>query len=68
MVSVDVGVVCKAKFFDPKVVSKLPDSTICLGEINHYYDVVSISVVELKDKQCSDNESIFYRLKYLGNV
>ena len=32
MVSVDVGVVWKVKFFDPKVVTKLPDSTICLGK------------------------------------
>ena len=35
MVSIDVGVVCKVKFFDSKVVTKIPDSTICLGEINH---------------------------------
>ena len=68
MVSVDVGVVCKVKFFDPKVVTKSPGSTIFLGETYHYYDFVSISIVELKDKQSSDNESIFYRLKYLRNV
>ena len=60
MVSVDVGVVCKVKFFDPKVVTKSPDSTICLGETYHYYDVVSISIVELKDKQLSDKESKFF--------
>ena len=32
MVSIDVGVVCKVIFFDSKVVTKIPDSTICLGE------------------------------------
>ena len=66
MVSVDVGVVCKVKFFDPKVVTKSPDSTICLRETYHYYDVVSISIVELKDKQSSDNESIFLSIKIFG--
>jgi len=60
MASVDVGVECRVKFFDPKVVTKSPDSTICSGETYHYYDVVSISIVELKDKQSSDNESIFF--------
>ena len=48
MAFVDVGVVCKVKFFDSKVVTKILDSTIFLREINHYYDVVSISIVEVK--------------------
>ena len=50
MVSVDVGVVCKVKVFDSKVVIKIPDSTLCLGDINHYYDVLSISIIEVKEK------------------
>ena len=66
MASVDVGVECRVKFFDSKVVTKSPDSTICLGETYHYYDVVSISIVELKDKQSSDNESIFLSIKIFG--
>ena len=45
MVYVDVGVVCKVNSFDSKVVTKIPDSTICLVGIYHYYDVVSISIV-----------------------
>ena len=57
---------CNVKFFDTKVVTKVPDFTLCLWEINHYYDVVSISIVELKDKQCSDNESIFLSIKIFG--
>ena len=50
MVSVDVGVVCKVKVFDSKVIIKIPDSTLCLGDINHYYDVLSISIIEVKEK------------------
>ena len=47
MVSVDVGVVCNFNFFDSKVVTKIPDSTIYLGDTNPYYDIVSISIVEV---------------------
>ena len=66
MVSVDVGVVCKVKFFDLKIVTKIPDSTIFSGEINHYYDVVSISIVEVKEKQSDDNNSIIFSIKLFG--
>ena len=41
MVYVDVGVVWKVKFFDSKVVTKISDSTICLGDI---------FIVEVKEK------------------
>ena len=47
MVYVDVGVVWKVKFFDSKVVTKISDSTIYLGDTNPYYDIVSISIVEV---------------------
>ena len=66
MVSVDVGVVCKVKFFDSKVVTKTPDSTICLGDINLYYDVVSISIIEVKERQCNDNGSTIFSIKLFG--
>ena len=58
IVSIDVGVVCKVKFFDSKIVTKIPDSRICLGKINHYYYIFSISIVEVKEKQCNDNDSM----------
>ena len=62
MVSVDVGVLCKINFFDSKVVTKILDSTICLEEINHYYDVISIIFVEVTEKQCNDNESMIFSI------
>ena len=58
MVSVDVGVMCKVNCFDSKVVTKITDSTIYLGDSNHHYDVVSISIVVVKEKQCNDNDSM----------
>ena len=66
MVSVDGGVMCKVKFFDSKVVTKIPDSTIYLRDINHYYDVVSIRIVEVKKKQCNDNDSTIFSIKLFG--
>ena len=66
MVYVDVGVVWKVKFFDSKVVTKIPDWTICLEDINHYYDVISISIVEMKEKQCNDNDSTIFSIKIFG--
>ena len=45
----------RVKFFDTEVVIKKPESSLCLGEVNHYFDVVSISVVEFIDKHCNDN-------------
>ena len=66
MVYVDVGDVYKVKSFDSKVVTKKPDSTICLGDINHYYDVVSISTVEVNEKQGNDNDSTIFSIKIFG--
>ena len=68
MVSVDVGVVCKIKFFDLKVVTKIPDSTLCLGKINHYYYIFSISIVEVKEKQCNDNDSMIFSIKLFKEI
>ena len=50
MVSDDVAVGYTVKFFDSKVVTKKPDSIVCMEKINHYYDAVSISIVEVIDK------------------
>ena len=66
MVSIDAGDVYKVKFFCSKVVKKKPDSTICLGDINHYYDVVSIIIVEVKEKQGNDNDSTIFSIKIFG--
>ena len=66
MVPVDVGDVYKVIFFDWKVVTKKPDSTICLGDINHYYDVVSISIVEVKERKGNDNDSTIFSIKTFG--
>ena len=63
MVSVDVSVVCKVKFFDSKGVTKIPDSKTYLEEINHYYDVVSISIVQVKEKQCNNNNSMMFSIR-----
>ena len=66
IVSVDASIVCKVKFFDSKVVTKTPDSTIFLGDINHYYDVVSISIIEVKERQCNDNGSTIFSITLFG--
>ena len=39
-----------------------------LGEINHHYDVVSISIVEVKEKQGNNNDSTIFSIKYLGKI
>ena len=32
----------------------------------HYYDVVSISIVEVKEKQCNDNNLMSFSIKLFG--
>ena len=39
---------------------------MCLGDINHYYDVVSISIVEFKEKEDNDNDSTIFSIKMFG--
>ena len=68
MVHVDVVDVYKVNFFDSKVVTKKTDSTICFGDINHYYDVVSVSIVEVKDKKDHDNDSTIFSIKIFGEI
>ena len=65
MVSIDAGDVYKV-FFYSKVVKKKPNSKICLGDINQYYDVVSISIVEVKEKQGNDHDSTICSIKIFG--
>ena len=60
MVSDDVDVGYKVIFFDSKVVTKKPDSSLCMGKVSHYYDVVSISVIDFIDKQRNDNDTILF--------
>ena len=64
MVSDDVDIGFKVKFYDFKVCTKKSDSVLCMGKISHYYDVVLISGVECIDKQCNDN----YIMKFLINL
>ena len=37
-----------------------------MGDINHYYDVVSISIVEVKDKKDNDNDSTIFSINIFG--
>ena len=39
---------------------------MCLGDINHYYDIVSISIVEVKEKEDNDNDSTIFSIKMFG--
>ena len=36
------------------------------GEVNHYFDIVSISVVEFTDKHCNDNQPLVFSIKLFG--
>ena len=60
MISVDVDAGYRVNFFDFKVVTKTPESTLCLGKVNHYFDVVSISVVEFIDKHRNGNDPLIF--------
>ena len=62
----DVDAGCRVKFFDSKVVTKKPESSLRLGNVSHYYDVVSISVVKFIDKQCNNNDSLIFSIKLFG--
>ena len=66
MVSVDVDVGCRVKFFDSKVVTKKPEPSLCMEKVSHYYDAVSISVVVFIDKQRNDNDSLIFSSKLFG--
>ena len=46
-----------------KVVTKKPDSELCMGKVGPYYDVVSISVVEFIDKHHNDNDTMLFSIK-----
>ena len=59
--------VTELKFlFDFKVVTKKPESSLCLGRVNHYSDIVSISVVEFIDKHHNENDPLIFSIKLFG--
>ena len=60
MISDDVDAGYRVSFFDSKVVTKKPESSLCLGKVNHYFDVVSISVVEFIDKHRNENDPLVF--------
>ena len=66
MVSDDIDIGSKFKFFDFKVDTKKPDSVLCIGNFSHYYDVLSISVVEFIDKQPNDNNTMTFSIIFFG--
>ena len=66
MISDDVDASCKVKFFDSIVYTKNHNSTLYMGNVSHYYDVLSISVVEFIDKQRNDNDTMIFSIKLFG--
>ena len=66
MILVDVDAGYRDNFFDSKVVTKTPESTICLGKVNNYFDVVSISIVEFIDKHRNENDALSFLIKLFG--
>ena len=68
MVFDDVDVGSKVTFFYAKVCTTKPNSTLCMGKVSHYYDVVSISIVDFIDMQRNKNETIINQLHYLGKM
>ena len=66
MIKIDVDAGSRVKFVDTKVVTKKPESSLCLRKVNHYFDVVSISVVEFIDKHRNDNQPLAFSIKLFG--
>ena len=66
MIAVDVDAGSRFKFFDTKVFTKKTESSLCLGKVNHYFDVVSISVVEFIDKHRNENDPLIFSIKLFG--
>ena len=66
MITVDVDAGSRLKFFESKVVTKKSESSLCLGKVNHYFDVVSISVVEFIDKYRNENDLLTFSIKLFG--
>ena len=66
MIKNDVDGGSRVKFFDTEVVIKKPESSLCLGKVNHYFDVVSISVVEFIDKHRNENDPWIFSIKLFG--
>lgn len=67
MVFDDVNASSKGNFFDSKIDTKTYNSLLlCMGKVGHYYDVVSISIVEYIDKQRNDIDTIIFSIKLFG--
>ena len=66
MIAVDVDAGHRVKFFDSKVVITKHKSSLYLGKVNHFYDVVSISVVKLTDNYFNENDPMIFSIKLFG--
>ena len=66
MIAVDVDTGSRVNCFDSKVVIKKPESSLCLGKVNHYFDIVSVSVVEFIDKHRNENDPLIFSIKLFG--
>ena len=66
MISVDVNADCRVRLFDSKVVTKKPQSSKYMGKVSHYYDVVSIIIIEFIDEQRNDNGPLIFSIKLFG--
>ena len=53
-------------FSIPKCLPKKTESSLCLGKVNHYFDVVSMSVVEFIDKHRNKNDPLIFSIKLFG--
>ena len=66
MIAVDVDAGSRVKLFDSKVFTKNHESSLYLGKMNNYFDVVSISVVEFIDKHHNENDPLIFSIKLFG--
>ena len=66
IIAVDVDAGSRVKSFDSKVVTKKPESSLYLGKVNYYFDVVSIIVVEFIDKHRNENDPLIFSIKLFG--
>ena len=65
-ISVDVDAGCGVKCFDSNVITKNPESSLCMWKVTRYYDVVSLSVVEFIDTQRNNNDLLIFSIKLFG--
>ena len=63
MVSDDIDICTKVSFYDGKVCTKPPNSALYMGKVSHYYDVDSIILVEIIDKQRNHNKMMKFSIE-----